>query len=211
MRSPNGQFDSGSGYHLVVAQRDRALPSEGRGRPFESDRRDSDVATEAHCPGAASTFRDRPRQDTWPLPRRSGCESLSRSHSSHGGRSSAGTSAGSWPRRSAVRVRPVTREDRPSSAQQAGTATSPASYSGHPGSTPGAATRVFSAGDARWAGTLRRIQGCESSILSTGSSPLPLLAFSSRSMRPAAQVGAPSNCRLRVRDPPTVSARADLA
>ena len=51
MRSPNGQFDSGSGYHLAVAQRDRALPSDARGRPFKSDRRDSEATTGGALPG----------------------------------------------------------------------------------------------------------------------------------------------------------------
>ena len=43
LRNLNRQFESGPGYHLVVAQPERALPSEGRRRPFESDRRDGVV------------------------------------------------------------------------------------------------------------------------------------------------------------------------
>ena len=40
VRSPSRQFESGLGCHLALAQRNRALPSEGNGRPFESERRE---------------------------------------------------------------------------------------------------------------------------------------------------------------------------
>jgi hypothetical protein len=43
VRSPNRQFESDLGCHLAVDQRNRALPSEGRSRPLESDRRDPRV------------------------------------------------------------------------------------------------------------------------------------------------------------------------
>jgi len=81
-----------------------------------------------------------------------------------------------------TRIRSVTpTRTPPSSSQQAGTVTSPASYSGHPGSTPGAATRnagsVLLAAISRFdrVGLMRR----------------------SRFLR---------NCRLRVRAPPPATA-----
>jgi hypothetical protein len=108
LRSLNRQFESGPGYHLVVAQPDRALPSEGRRRPFESDRRDGTVAG-----------RRRHSSSGVVQSRTSGCYPGDRGSSPclgavpHGDRGSDGESARSWSWRSAVRVRSVTRRGHP--------------------------------------------------------------------------------------------------